>query len=307
MKDISQYIDFTRNEGRMPKRSIRSLLNLPCVVHGWTELESRFAVQPSFVRYRVENMYGDITVTDDSCRTLAPERDEQNGVIRYVGRQEELYSFTVRAPETVTVTVNGAQLLPSDAAREEYGVLSGLDAYTHGQAYKTLTYSFDGLYSLPEITAVSAEGKSLTPLVNEKGELFFFPAQDDALAAEVQHWAEEFFDRYINYTGKAYNGGRHEALMARILPGTSLYSYIRDSKDAMIWASATEVHYDELTFTDFCPVSGDCFTCTIRYKGDFAATAWHESYTYEMQNAYELSFVRVDDVWYAAAMSAVAG
>ena len=42
MKDISQYIDFTRNEGRMPKRSIRSLINLPCIVRGWTEMESRF-------------------------------------------------------------------------------------------------------------------------------------------------------------------------------------------------------------------------------------------------------------------------
>ena len=29
MKDISQYIDFTQNEGRYPKRSVRSLINLP--------------------------------------------------------------------------------------------------------------------------------------------------------------------------------------------------------------------------------------------------------------------------------------
>ena len=97
------------------------------------------------------------------------------------------------------------------------------------------------------------------------------------------------------------------ALLGRILPGTELYSYVRDSRDAMIWASATEVHYDELTFADFSPVGDNCCTCTIRYKGDFAATAWHESYNYEMQNAYELSFVRVGDIWYAAAMSVVAG
>jgi len=272
-----------------------------------TELESRFDSQPSFVRYRVEDLYGEITVTDDAGRTLAPERDEQSGVIHYVGRADTVYSFTVRAPENVTVSVNGAQLLRSDASREEYGVLAGLDAYTHGQAYQTLTYAFDGLYTQPSISAVGADGRELTPLVNERGELFFFPAQDDALAAQVQQWAEEFFTRYIDYTGKAYNGGRHEALLGRILPGTALYSYIRDSRDAMIWASATEVHYDELTFADFYPVGEDCFTCTIRYKGDFAATAWHESYTYEMQNAYELAFVRIDDIWYAAAMSAVAG
>ena len=75
----------------------------------------------------------------------------------------------------------------------------------------------------------------------------------------------------------------------------------------MIWASATQVHYDELTFTDFRSVGEDCFTCTIRYKADFAATAWYQSYTYDLQNAYELAFVRQGELWYAAAMSAAAG
>ena len=75
----------------------------------------------------------------------------------------------------------------------------------------------------------------------------------------------------------------------------------------MIWASATEVHYDELEFTNFCPVGDSCFTCTIRYKADFQATTWHERYSYDLQNAYELAFVLHNGVWYAAAMSAAAG
>ena len=41
-KDISQYIDFSQNDGRHPRRSIRSLINLPCIVHEWQEMESRF-------------------------------------------------------------------------------------------------------------------------------------------------------------------------------------------------------------------------------------------------------------------------
>ena len=41
-KDISQYIDFSQNDGRHPRRSIRSLINLPCIVHECQEMESRF-------------------------------------------------------------------------------------------------------------------------------------------------------------------------------------------------------------------------------------------------------------------------
>jgi len=271
-----------------------------------TALESRFRTLPSYERYRVENMYGDITVTDESGRALSPIREE-SGVIRYVARQEELYSFTVRAPETVTVTVCGAELRKNEAEKAEKGVLAGLDKYTGDDAYDTLTWHYEGLYTRPEISAVGRDGRALTPLVNEKGELLFFNPQDDALAEQARPWAEDFFQKYINYSGKAYEAGRHQMLLNTILPDTELYRYVRDSRDAMIWASATEVHYDELTFADFSPVGDNCFTCTIRYKGDFAATAWHESYTYDMQNAYELSFVRVGEMWYAAAMSVVAG
>ena len=63
--------------------------------------------------------------------------------------------------------------------------------------------------------------------------------------------------------------------------------------------------YDELTFTDFSYVGEDCFVCTIRYKADFTANAWQEQKNYNMQNAYELAFVRSNGTWYAAAMDAV--
>jgi len=75
--------------------------------------------------------------------------------------------------------------------------------------------------------------------------------------------------------------------------------------DAMYWASATEITYEELTFTDFFSVSENCFVCTIRYKADMSAQAWYESYTYGLQNAYQMVFVRVEDRWLAAAMSIV--
>ena len=270
-----------------------------------TELESRFSEVPSFARYRIP-MYGEITVTDEKGAALSPQRSEDGRTVRYVAREDEFYSFTVRAPEPVTVSVSGARLDASEAVRSESGVLAGLEAYTGENAYRTLTWTCGGLYTRPEISA-EMNGTALTPLINEKGELIFFPAQDDALAAEMRPTVEDFFSSYIDYSGKAYNAVRHHNLLSRILPGSELYAYVRDSRDAMIWASATQVHYDELTFSDFYRVSDSCFTCTIRYKADFAAQSWYESYTYDLQNAYEMAFVRSGNRWLAAAMSVAAG
>lgn len=272
-----------------------------------TPLERRFPDPPTFARYRIENMYGDIEVTDAEGRVLSPNRDAETGVLRYVARESNLHSFVVQAPSNVTVRVNGAVLTEEDAIRSDDGVLSRLGAYTGDKGYKTLSYAFDGLYSEPEITATAANGTKLTPLIDPKGKLYFFPPHNNALANKVQGRVEEFFKRYIDYSSHAYNGGRHNALLECIMPDSDLYKYVRDSRDAMIWASATEVHYDELVFTDFYPVGDNCFTCTIRYKADFQATTWHERYSYDMQNAYELSFVRQNGVWYAAAMSAIGG
>lgn len=270
-----------------------------------TELESRFAVQPSYVRYRVEPLYGAITVTDSRGRALSVAETGEQGVVRCTAAAQTLYSVTVLAPESVEIAMGGVKLTAADAKSADYGILTGLDAYTSGAATR-LTYSFDGLYTLPEVTG-TFQGRELTPLMNEKGELMFFQPQDEELKAARVGAVQNFFDRYIAYSSQAFEAGRYNALLNLILPGTDLYTYVRDSKDAMIWASATQVHYDELTFTDFVPAGDNAFTCTIRYKADFAATAWYESYTYDLQNAYELAFVRVGEVWYAAAMSAIAG
>ena len=99
---------------------------------------------------------------------------------------------------------------------------------------------------------------------------------------------------------------RYYSLLDCIMWTTDLYRYIQESTDAMIWASATSVSYDELTFTDFSFVGANCFVCTVRYKADFTANSWQEQKNYNMQNAYELAFVCPNGgAWYAAAMDAV--
>ncbi len=310
MESVTVIIDAPEGEdvyvnGRLLSQEYRTGEKVPAP--DVSELESRFAVTPVFDRWRVEPLYGEITVSDAGGRVLTPEADAADGVIRYLIRETDFYTVTVRAPESVAVFVGGVRLDTSEAVKAEEGILAGLDAYTGGAAFRELTYSCPGLYTMPEVTAEGPRGEALTPLLNEKGELIFFLPQDEALRAEAEPRVREFFDRYIAYSSRAYDAGRYNALLACILPGTDLYAYVHDSVDAMIWASATQVTYDELTFGDFLPVGENCFTCTIRYKADFAATAWWTSYSYDLQNAYELAFVRVGDVWYAAAMSVISG
>lgn len=92
---------------------------IPCP--GLTELESRFETVPHYVRYRVDAMYGSVSVTDSQGRELAPEGESAEGLVRYVVPAEETYSFTVRAPEGVTVSVCGAQLDPAEAVSSRAG------------------------------------------------------------------------------------------------------------------------------------------------------------------------------------------
>lgn len=269
------------------------------------EVEKRMTQVPHLVRYRLDALYGSVTVTDGWGHEIAPEKTEDN-VVSYVIHPEK-HDLTVIAPDGTAVSVGGAVLGESEITGEKESILAGLEKYTGGQESRNIIYTVTGLYSTPEVKAQSSSGIELVPLVNEKGELRFFRPQDDNLKGQHQARVRQFFDNYIAYSSQAFDEGRQVNLLSCILPGTELYSYVENSRDAMIWASATQVSYDELSFEDFIPISEDCFTCTIRYKADFSAQSWYKQYTYDMQNAYEMAFVRQGDVWYAAAMSVISG
>lgn len=294
-----------------------------------SEIETRFDAVPRLTRYRVEKMYGAITVTDGSGNEIAPEPEAGDGVTRYAVPLPR-YSVSVSAPADVTVTLCGAVLTPGEAQSSDRGLLQGLEEYTGDGAFDTVHWSFDGLYSVPDVRAADASGTELAPLVGKNGQIMFFHANDAALESAVRSTVEYFFNRYIDYSSQSFRGNlnltreqveddelemddavrasmkRYYKLLDCILWTTDLYQYIQNSTDAMIWASATSVSYDELTFTDFSYAGENCFVCTVRYKADFTAQSWQEQKNYNMQNAYELAFVRPNGgAWYAAAMDAV--
>lgn len=270
-------------------------------------LEQRFEEQAYFVRYRVAPLYGSISVTGSNGQSLSALESADAGTVSYMLPETDFYSFTITAPSDITVSVGGVPLTPEDAASSDAGVLEGLEEYAGDGAFHTVTYELSGLYTQPEITATDSAGNVLQPVISGENAdtLTFFHAHDDGLYQEVHTRVEEFFNRYMQYSQQAYSSWNYDRLLSRILPGTGLYSYIRDSVDAMYWASATEISYEELSFTDFARVNDDCFTCTIRYKADFSAQSWYESYSYGLQNAYSMVFVRSNGAWYAAAMHSV--
>ena len=69
---------------------------------------------------------------------------------------------------------------------------------------------------------------------------------------------------------------------------------------------ATEYSFDqkELRFDNFHRVGENCFTCTILYKADFTATQWYGKDSYEREDGYQMVFIRQNDQWLAATMSA---
>ncbi len=255
----------------------------------------------AWIRYRVEGLRGEVRVTEADGTVLTPVVIG-DALLRCRAEPKELYAVSVRAPEGVTVTVNGRSLSPEEGEADP-GILKGLEKTLGDDAYETLTYRREDLVAPPAVTGVTAEGTELTPLVTPSGCFVFFYPQEEDVAAWAEPVADAFFTRYMAYSSGAWSAGRHQALLNSILPGTELDSYVRGSRAAMIWASKTKVSYEELRFEDFVLVGENCFTCTVRYKGDFSARAWYESYSYEMENAYELAFIREGNRWLAAAMS----
>ena len=267
-------------------------------------LEQRFTTErPRMERFEVGPLYGAISVSSAEGGEVAPVGEPERGVLRYVILPTETYSFRVEAPEGVTVTVSGAELGEDEAVQRESTIFRKLDEYLPDGGYETLIYEYDGLYTQPQISA-SYNGTELTGVVGEDGRLIFFYPSDDNVSIAMREAAEGFFEAYMEYSSYKYNSLALKDLTDRILPDTELYRYFKDSYDAMIWASATEMEQKELRVDNFHRVGENCFTCTILYKADFTATNWYGTDSYAREDGYQMVFIRSDGEWLAATMSA---
>lgn len=271
-----------------------------------TELEERIGTDARFTRYRIENVYGAIDVTDSDGKHFSCVRDAD--VYRYIIPSEDTYSFVVEAPEGVRVSVCGAELEESEATGQGEDIFEGFDRYTGDGAWKTLVYSQSGLYAEPVVTAVDVDGNELVPFVSSSGKIYFFLPEDGVNTRIRTNYVRAFFIRYASYATKTFRSDdtdRFDLLMSSILPGTELFRYVGYSTDAMAWASYTNIKYDEITYEDIRTVGKRAFFCTVRFSADITSHTWEGEKKYSETEAYEMLFVSYNNGWYAAAMSAL--
>ena len=261
-----------------------------------TDIEKRAEAVPVFEEYVIGPLYRDIKVTDEEGNVLSYTED--GGKYRYQASTGK-YRVVIHAPADMEVEINGAKLEAADASVNGKNLAEGLDDYTNGAGYPILTYEFDNLYLPPEVRLADGQKGSIIATTGDS----FYVFADDGNDEEKSEAAKGYFESYMRYAAYAFQSGNYYALLSRILPGTELYRYVANSRDAMIWASATKTEYKDLRYENIHQISEDCFVCTISYDAEMSASSWYKKYNYELKNAYEVIFVRKDGVWLAAAMN----
>ena len=271
-----------------------------------TELEQRFDTRAGYLRYTIPGLYGNVTVTGEDGAEIAPSGAIENGVCPYTVDIYGPYSFRVKAPADATVTVSGAVLTEADVDHVCKDIFAGLDDFTDGNAYTSLVYTGDHLYTKPEITVVDSNGREMAPLVGGDGSLCCLRGGDE-VPDEIREAVNTFYSRYMDYASHSLNRAALGALLEIVVPQSDLYRYIRNSADAMYWASDTELSYDEFSIDHFDFISDRCFTCTVHYSASATSQSWYSESSYDTENGYQLVFVMYNQRWQAAAMVGLDG
>lgn len=276
----------------------------PDVPHAtMSSLEERYAYVPTRTLYEVSGIYGGVVVTDQEGNELHPVSEaDASGIVEY-SLPSQVYGFKVTAPSDAMVFCNDIILNSSELVSTNAGILKNWTKYTNGSDDGRSIYEASGLYVRPEIKATAPNGRILEKTIAEDGTIVFDYTGSEELKEKYLDTVDHFFSMYINYG--AGNEYAYDALLDCILEDTDLYTYVEDSTAAMIWASDTSVDFDYLTYTRFIQWSDNCFSCRVSYKANMYASAWYESYSYDLENTYDLIFIKDDGEWMAASMDIV--
>lgn len=267
-----------------------------------TPLEANFEGSGAYVRYRIEELYGELTVADAEGRAFRQAETGEEAKIRFVLDEPGAYVLSVEAPADAAVSVNGVPLSPADAAGS-FDLTRGVRQLPDGVDYRTLSYRAEGLYAEPEIRALGADGEELSSFVGGNGTVYFFYPDEADVPEDVRQAAEDYFRAFLAYSASGGSRTAYNALMDLILPETELSRYVKESTDAMYWASETEIDYRELSFDHFHALSEDCVFCTVSFSADLTASTWHDELNYDIRSGYQLVLVRSGGSWRAAAQA----
>ena len=270
-----------------------------------TEIESKFTTGSKCTCYTVDAMYGAISVTDSAGTEYSPTDLSTATELVYQVAPAELHSVRITAPEDVTVTLCGYELTPADARSISPEIFENVLEYTQGSEYMTAEYSFSNLFSQPEVSAVDKDGRQLTPVTDGKGNYAFLHSNDPALETEMLETVQSFFDAYVTYCANSYDATRFDRVINRVMRHSTLYTYISESHEGMIFASKTQSDTDVLEFGNFSWVGDNCFICTVSYKANLTATSWYEEFSYDLDSNYEICFTTDGYKWLATDMTSI--
>ena len=79
-----------------------------------TPMEARFTDAGAYVRYRIENLYGELTVADAEGRAFRRVETGDDALLRFVLDEPGAYTLSVEAPADAAVIVNGVTLSPEE-------------------------------------------------------------------------------------------------------------------------------------------------------------------------------------------------
>ncbi len=244
----------------------------------------------NYSEFDVGNLYGEITVTNSKEAQLSESRDDEGARV-YFEYPEVMHSVKVTAPDDLKVFINGVEA--SNGKTSE------------GSAWNTITYEVDRLFATPLVAAKDAKGNEILPAYKSDGRYSFMHGNNTAVQEELGHWAEEFFDAYMNYSSSAFSAERQSKLLNRTLRHSKVFDYVLNSVDAMQWAAKTEMQYDELNFDNFEMIDDESFICSVSYKANTIGQQYKDVNEVYLDNAYELVFVKSNDMWLCSEMNSI--
>ena len=281
----------------------------PVEIKDLSDIEKRMDEVPALLTYAVGPFYGEIHVSADGKELAAQQSGRK---LRYAAASEGIGTLVITAPEDIRVTVGGAKLGEKDVSDSSYGLLTGLEHYTGDAAFKTNTYRFEGLYSMPEVKAFDADGNELRPIMTAENSYHFFhpsdKAADEAEQEELDHlWelATGYFDAYVAYTTRTFDSSIYYKLLNATLGGTQLQIYIAQSNAAMKWAANSTVENQELHYDNLHRIGTDCYTCTVEFELNKTSSTWVDEVSSSERDADQMVFVRRGKFWFAAALSMI--
>lgn len=251
--------------------------------------EKNLNLKADYDEYRIKGIFGDIRVETSGGKVLSCYDD--GDFLVYFEYPDIMHDVHITAPEDAKVYVNGVELADGKLHKTEHT--------------SSVSYDVLNLFNEPLVSAVDSKGNSLQPVFNNGTRYSFLRANDESVEKELSIWAREYFERYLKYSSGMYSAELQGKLLNRTQRHTELYNYILSSVDAMYWASATETQDEELEFGNFGMIDADTFSCSVCYKATTVSHQWKEDIVTEVNNAYELVFVKEGELWLCSEMNSV--